>query len=140
MLTNSYGTNLVWCTVRANKKHHKVIGIIWEVAIMLYKWINIVIISYKFQITINYFNARENDIKNRLDKKEEKNYIRKSRYIMYAFPLILIFMKVPCLFDWVFYLFFNKSIKVIMYIEAFSGPLIGFFNALIFLIIHSKFI
>jgi len=132
---------LVWCCVKAdNDDSNKDFGTFWEIAVLFYKWINIILITYKFHVTIKYFNTRENDIRNRNDKIEERNYIRKSKFIMYAFPIILIILKVPCLIDWIISTVFNDTEESLLFLEAICGPLIGFFNSLIFLFIHRRFI
>ena len=120
----------MWCNVSSDWECNKEIGTFWEVSVIFYKWINIFLITYKFCVTIKYFKSRENDIRNRMDKNDERDYIRKSKYIMYAFPFILILMKVPCLIDWIISTVFNDTEKFLLYIEAVCGQLIGFFNAL----------
>jgi hypothetical protein len=112
----------------------------WKILIFFYKWINIIIITYKFYITIKNLNTRENDIRNREDKIEERDYIKKSKYIMYSFPLILILLKFHTLIEsilCIFKIYYDKNI--FLFTKAICDSLIGFFNCIIFLSIHRKY-
>lgn len=110
---------------------------------MFYKWINISLITYKFYVTIKNLNTRENDIRNMSDKTEERDYIKKSRYVMYAFPLILIVFKFSSIIKLIFFMFkINDDIfteENFLYVESICEPLIGFFNSLLFLFIHRRY-
>ena len=138
LFTDSYGSKGPWCSVIIKSNDPQ--GRFWVVLIIFFKWFKIALITYKFHITIKYFNSRENDIRNRIDKDEERIYIKKSRYVMYAFPVILIFTRVPCLIDWFIYTVLQVHNEALLYIEAICGASNGIFNSLIFLFIHRRFI
>ncbi len=127
-----------WCWV--NNQDDKAENILWSYIIYLFSWMNIFVITYKFYRLISYFNSRCQEIKNNQNRNEERKYIKKSKYIMYAFPIILIFTKLPATINRCIVMMLNEQNKILYHLQAGSSVLIGFFNSIVFVYIHRRYL
>ena len=137
-MTNSYGPTGPWCWVYT--QDDVVLNILWSYIIYFFCWANIFVISYKFYMLISYFNSRSEEIKFNQNKIEERKYIKKSKYIMYAFPIILIISKFPATINRCIVLILDINSPILYHFQASFSACIGFFNSLVFIYIHRRFI
>ena len=98
-----------------------------------------IIIMFDFLIIIRYFSKRLREIKNS-DKEDEKKFIKKNKFIMYSFPLILIITKVPATINRSISILYGKSCFGLYFLQSVCAPLMGIFNSLVFFYIHKPFI
>ena len=139
-MTNSIGPSGPWCWVNHNEPDGNYpLNIMWTVFDYGFGWFNILIICYKFSKLIIYFRSRSQEIKNK-NRIEESRYIKKSLYIMYAFPLILIISKIPGLINRIKIFITDKENPIFYHFHASFSVLVGFFNSIIFIYIHKKYL
>lgn len=144
--TNSFGPIGPWCWIKIkyeknpDDNSNDFTGITWSYLIYVFTWVNIFIISYKISRVIAYFNSRSQEIKFSLNKIQERKYIKKSKYIMYAFPLILIICKIPATINRCIVLILEEESAILYHFQAAFSCLCGFLHSIVFIYIHRRYI
>jgi len=138
LLTDSFGPAGPWCWVDTYQEIS--INIFWSYLIYIFCWGNIFIMTYKFYKLIKYFNSRTEEIKFNQNKLEERKYIKKNKFVMYAFPIILMLTKIPATMNRCFVLISGTQWILLYHLQASFSVSIGIFNSIVFIFIYRRFI